>query len=46
MAGEIWQLRNKLDPRVNVEEGASIRAVRRVYAEEAGIPLAQAPDPA
>jgi glucokinase len=45
MAGEIWQLRHKLDPRVNVEEGASIRAVRRVYAEEAGIPLAQAPDP-
>ena len=45
MAGEIWQLRHKLDPRVNVEEGASIRAVRRVYAEEAGIPAAQAPDP-
>jgi glucokinase len=45
MAGEIWQLRNKLDPGVSVEEGASIRAVRRVYAEEAGIAMAQAPDP-
>jgi glucokinase len=45
MAGEIWQLRHKLDPRISVEEGASIRAVRRVYAQEAGIPMEQAPDP-
>ncbi len=45
MAGEIWQLRHKRNPHMNVEEGASIRAVRRVYAEEAGIPVAQAPDP-
>jgi len=45
MAGEIHQLRHKLQPQMNVEEGASIRAVRRVYAEEAGIPLEQAPDP-
>jgi glucokinase len=30
---------------MNAEEGASIRAVRRVYAEGAGIPFDQAPDP-
>ena len=34
--GEIWLLRNKLDPRANIEEAVSIRAVRRVYAEKAG----------
>src|SRR5271165_2665409 len=41
MAGEVWLLRNKLDPAMNAEEGVSIRAVRRVYAEKAGIPLEQ-----
>jgi glucokinase len=45
MAGEIWLLRNKLHPETNAEEGASIRAVRRVYAEKAGIPFGQAPEP-
>jgi glucokinase len=45
MAGEVWLLRNKLHPTMNAEEGASIRAVRRVYAEKAGIPIGQAPDP-
>ncbi len=45
MAGEIWQLRHKLDPRMSVEDGASIRAVRRVYAEAAGMPATLAPDP-
>ncbi len=43
--GEVWLSRNKLDPSMNAEEGASIRAVRRVYAERAGIPLDQAPEP-
>ena len=38
-------LRNKLRPETNAEEGASIRAVRRVYAEKAGIPFEQAPEP-
>ncbi|MGA1991979.1 MAG: ROK family protein [Bryobacteraceae bacterium] len=42
---EIWLLRNKLDPSLNAEEGASIRAVRRVYAQRAGIPFEQAPEP-
>lgn len=43
--GEIWLLRNKLDPESNIEEAVSIRAVRRVYAEGAGIPLEQSPEP-
>ena len=34
VAGEVWLLRNKLDPQMNAEEGASIRAVRRAYARE------------
>ena len=45
MAGEVWLLRNKLNPHLNAEEGASIRAVRRAYAEGAGLPFEQAPDP-
>jgi len=45
MAGEVWLLRNKLQPGMNAEEGASIRAVRRVYAEKTGIPFDQAPEP-
>jgi glucokinase len=45
MAGEVWLLRNKLQPQTNAEEGASIRAVRRAYAQKAGIPFEQAPEP-
>ncbi len=45
MSGEVWLLRNKLDPRTNAEEGASIRAVRAVFAQEAGLPPSQAPEP-
>jgi glucokinase len=45
IAGEVWLLRHKLQPRMNAEEGASIRAVRRVYAEKAGLPPDQAPEP-
>jgi glucokinase len=43
--GEAWLLRHKLDARMNAEEGASIRAVRRVYAQAVGISLEQAPEP-
>jgi glucokinase len=43
--GEAWLLRNKLDPSVNAEEGACIRAVRRAYAQAAGLPPDQAPEP-
>ena len=45
MAGEVWLLRNKLDRQTNAEEGASIRAVRRVFAEKSGVPFDQAPEP-
>lgn len=45
MAGEVWLLRNKAAPGMNAEEGASIRAVRRVYAEKAGLAFDQAPEP-
>ncbi len=45
IAGEIWALRNKLDPRMCAEEGASIRAVRRTYAQQAGFPVGEAPSP-
>jgi len=44
-AGEIWLLRNKLQPDTNAEEGASIRAVRRAYAAETGLPLDEVPEP-
>jgi glucokinase len=44
-AGEVWLLRNKVAPSMNAEEGASIRAVRRVYAEKAGVTFDDAPEP-
>ena len=44
VAGEMWLLRHKLED-TNAEEGASIRAVRRVYAAKAGISLDDAPEP-
>jgi len=45
VAGEVWLLRNKLAPTMNAEEGACIRAVRRVYAERAGIRFEESPEP-
>jgi glucokinase len=44
-AGEIWAVRNIVTPESGSEEGVSIRAIRRVYAAQAGIPVADAPDP-
>lgn len=44
-AGEIWLLRNKVRPEAFAEEGASIRAVRRAYAEALGIDAASTPTP-
>ena len=46
MAGELWLMRNKLLPTMNVEESVSIRAVRHVYAELSGEPLINTPEPA
>jgi len=45
VAGEIWLARHKLEPDTNAEEGASIRAVRRVYAAAAGMRFEDAPEP-
>ena len=45
ISGEVWLLRNRLHPKMNAEEGASIRAVRRVYAEDSGIAFDEAPEP-
>ncbi len=42
---EIWAERSKLHPLAYAEEGVAIRAVRRVYAEQAGIPFEEAPEP-
>jgi glucokinase len=43
--GEVWLLRNKLDPETDAEEGASIRAVKRTYARAADIPFIRVPEP-
>jgi len=43
--GEIWLFRDKLDTKQNIEEAVSIRAVRRVYAQIAGIASETAPEP-
>lgn len=43
--GEMWLLRNKLNPELCAEEGASIRAVQRNYALYAGIEEEVAPSP-
>jgi glucokinase len=45
MAGEVWLLRNKIQPLMNAEEGASIRALRRTYAKQVGIPFEETPEP-
>jgi glucokinase len=44
-AGEVWLLRHKIERDSFAEEGVSVRAVRRSYAEAAGIPFDRAPDP-
>lgn len=44
-AGEIWLLRDKLMPSSNIEEHASIRGVKGVYANKANIPLEEVPEP-
>jgi len=44
-AGEIWLLRNKLNPKTNVEENACKRAIRRIYGEKTGIDISNVPSP-
>jgi glucokinase len=45
MSGEIWLMRGKLDPAWNAEEGACIRAVRRIYGQRTVISSDAVPDP-
>jgi glucokinase len=45
LGAEIWLLRNKLNPKTRVEEVAGIRGVRQFYAENAGIPFSESPEP-
>ncbi len=45
MAAEVFLLRNKLYPHMNVEETASIRGVRRIYAQQAGLAFEAVPEP-
>ena len=45
IGGEAHLLRHVLDPGVGAEEGACIRAVRRVYAEQSGTTPDDAPEP-
>jgi glucokinase len=44
-AGQIWSFRHRDQRHLFAEEGVSIRAVRRVYAELAGVALEEAPEP-
>lgn len=44
-AGEVWLFRNRVNPSTNAEEGISIRAVKRVYAEQTGTDYTLAPEP-
>lgn len=45
LGAEIWLFGNKLNPQARVSENATIRGVRRVYAEKAAIPFSEAPEP-
>ena len=44
-ASEIWIMRNKKYPQSFAEEGASIRSVKRIYAQKAKLDLDQCPEP-
>ena len=45
IGAEIWLSRDKLNPKTNVEEHASIRGLRRLYAREVSISFNDAPTP-
>jgi glucokinase len=44
-AGEIWCMRNKKEPAYCAEAHVGVQYVRRLYAEYAGIPLQESPEP-
>ncbi len=43
-AGEIWLLRNKLSPMLNVEDHASIRGVKKIYSDFVGLSEEETPE--
>ncbi len=43
LGAEVWLLRQKFSREACAEDGANIEAVRRVYAEQAGLDLAETP---
>jgi glucokinase len=45
IAAEVWLLRNRINPETNAEEGISLRAVKRVYAELTGTKYDNCPEP-
>jgi len=45
-AAEIWPLHNKVNPSISVEEGVSIRGLKRAFAAFADVDWQAAPDPA
>ncbi len=45
MAGEIWLIRNRISPDEFAEEHASIRGIKRLYGEAAGIEFSETPSP-
>lgn len=45
IAAEVWLLRNRINPATNAEEGISIRAIKRVYAELTDMETDNCPEP-
>ena len=45
-AAEIWLVRDKLSPNLNIENHASIRAVKRIYSELSNVDIKLVPEPA
>ena len=44
-AGEIWLIRDKLSPMLNIEAHGSIRGVKKAYADIVGISAEETPEP-
>lgn len=44
-AGEIWLMRDKLSPKLNIEEHGSIRGIKKIYADLIGISFEETPEP-
>ena len=44
-AGEIWLLRDKLSPMLNIEEHGSIRGLKKIYSDIVGLSAEDTPEP-